>query len=274
MKNEIKFLALDMDGTTYYSMGKCVEENIQPINKVIDLGIKVVFVTGRPLDAKLNSFDLFNFQNHDVLVAGFNGALIRDINSSKVVQENLISLDKTKKVFDLLMSGRFPKAFLWAYPKDLNKVIVSKKDENNHLYKTEKVFFEGDIIEYNNPDQLTECYKFLFKGIDKALCEELTKLNLEVAWSESDESAEVTELGINKAFALDFFSKHYGIDVKNMMAMGDAANDVKMLQHVGLSVCPSNASKVVKEVSKIVMDYKNTEGAVAKAIQKYILQEG
>ena len=54
------------------------------------------------------------------------------------------------------------------------------------------------------------------------------------------------------------------------MAMGDANNDIEMLQFAGLGIAMGNASDYVKSLADDVTA-SNEEDGVAHAIEKYIL---
>lgn len=54
------------------------------------------------------------------------------------------------------------------------------------------------------------------------------------------------------------------------MAMGDANNDIEMLQFAGLGIAMGNASDYVKSLADDVTA-SNEEDGVARAIEKYIL---
>ena len=54
------------------------------------------------------------------------------------------------------------------------------------------------------------------------------------------------------------------------MAMGDANNDIEMLQFAGLGIAMGNASDYVKSLADEVTA-SNEEAGVARAIEKYIL---
>jgi hydroxymethylpyrimidine pyrophosphatase-like HAD family hydrolase len=94
-----KLVALDMDGTTYHSMGHVVEENIEPIIKVQASGTKVVFVTGRPLHAPQNRFVENGFTKYESIAIGYNGGLIYDFSKNKKIAENPIPKETLKYAF-------------------------------------------------------------------------------------------------------------------------------------------------------------------------------
>ncbi|KAJ3619911.1 hypothetical protein Zmor_008668 [Zophobas morio] len=88
-----------MDGTSYHGMGEVIEQNIEPIIKTQEAGIKVVFVTGRPLNAKANKFKENGFTTHEAVAIGYNGALIYDFHEDKVIASNPIESDTVRFAF-------------------------------------------------------------------------------------------------------------------------------------------------------------------------------
>ena len=60
------------------------------------------------------------------------------------------------------------------------------------------------------------------------------------------------------------------IQASEIMAMGDANNDIEMLEFAGLGIAMGNASDYVKSLANAVTA-SNEEDGVARAIEKYIL---
>ena len=81
---------------------------------------------------------------------------------------------------------------------------------------------------------------------------------------------EVMPAGITKAFALEKLAQKLNIKVEEIMALGDANNDLEMLKFAGLGIAMGNASDYVKSLADDVTD-PNDENGVAKAIEKYLL---
>ena len=81
---------------------------------------------------------------------------------------------------------------------------------------------------------------------------------------------EAMPLGTTKATALSRLADILKIDSSEIMAMGDANNDIEMLQFAGLGIAMGNASDYVKSLADAVTA-SNEEDGVARAIEKYIL---
>jgi len=77
-------------------------------------------------------------------------------------------------------------------------------------------------------------------------------------------------LGTTKASALSRLAEILDIQASEIMAMGDANNDIEMLEFAGLGIAMGNASDYVKSLADTVTA-SNEEDGVARAIEKYIL---
>ena len=81
---------------------------------------------------------------------------------------------------------------------------------------------------------------------------------------------EAMPLGTTKASALSRLAEILDIQTSEIMAMGDANNDIEMLEFAGLGIAMGNASDHVKSLADAVTA-SNEEDGVARAIEKYIL---
>ena len=80
---------------------------------------------------------------------------------------------------------------------------------------------------------------------------------------------EVLTKGVNKAFGLEKLAQKLNIQPSEIAAIGDAANDIEMLQYAGLAIAMGNASEEVKAIADIVTDTNENNGVI-KAIDKLI----
>ena len=76
--------------------------------------------------------------------------------------------------------------------------------------------------------------------------------------------------GVTKAFALERLAKQLDVNPQEIMAIGDANNDIEMLEYAGLGVAMGNASDYVKGLADAITD-SCEENGVATAIEKFIL---
>ncbi len=78
---------------------------------------------------------------------------------------------------------------------------------------------------------------------------------------------EITRQGVDKASALLALGQQLGIAPTEMVAIGDAENDMAMLRLVGLGIAMGNASPEVQAIADWVTDTNNQDG-VATAIAR------
>ena len=80
---------------------------------------------------------------------------------------------------------------------------------------------------------------------------------------------EILPAGVNKAKALAVLTEALGLNLLEVAAIGDAANDLEMLSEVGLSIAMGNASGEVKLIAEWVVG-TNDEAGVAQAAQRLL----
>ena len=78
--------------------------------------------------------------------------------------------------------------------------------------------------------------------------------------------------GVTKAFGLSVLGEHLGIAANEMMALGDEANDLSMINYAGMGVAMENATDGVKTAANFVTRTNQADG-VAHAIQKFVFDE-
>lgn len=79
--------------------------------------------------------------------------------------------------------------------------------------------------------------------------------------------------GTNKGTALAWLAERLGVAAEEIMAFGDAPNDLEMLQYAGVGVAMGNASPGVKAVAQQVIG-NNNDGAVLTHIAEVLEKQG
>ena len=75
----------------------------------------------------------------------------------------------------------------------------------------------------------------------------------------------------SKASGVKWLARHFGIEMAQVMAIGDNNNDLEMLSAVGWSVAMGHAPEAIKAVANAVTT-SNAEDGVALAIERYALR--
>lgn len=243
-KQEIKLIALDMDGTLLNDKHEVSEENRKAIRDAEKKGVKVVLSTGRSLKTARDYVISLELSSYLVTV---NGSEIWGPDG-QIVERNPVDTEHIKWMYDL--SKQF-KARFWA--------ISSENNWNNQMPE--------DLLSQ-------QWLKFGFHIEDNEIrakvLKELEAKGLFEISNSSLVNIEVNALGINKAKGLQKVCSLLGISMENVMAVGDSLNDIAMITEAGLGIAMGNAQDVVKEAADDVTG-SNTENGVAEAIKKWVL---
>ena len=266
----IKLVASDIDETLVDGFKNVPLRNIKAIKKAQEMGVIVMLATGR------GTYELFDIPNQAGVIADdryaicCNGAVIMNIKTGEIVDSLNLKYEYAKKVLDFSYANKHT-----CYIYTLENKYALNPDSDSYA--------ENDLIilKDNNIDFLKDklILKAIIKNKDMNYLQGLevdiaylTNYDVEIAYS-SDMFMEINAKGVNKALALKKVCKHYGIDIKDTMAIGDNYNDIAMLEEAGFSVAVKNAHLQVKEIADYTAQSSNEEGAVGEAIEKFVLNK-
>ncbi|GAB3804356.1 Cof-type HAD-IIB family hydrolase [Virgibacillus kimchii] len=283
----MKLIATDLDGTLLDENGLVSEENAAAIKKAMDLGMEFVVATGR-------SFDAANLPLRD---AGLRAPII-SLNGA-----NTYTAEK-ELLRDIPMDEAQVRI---VYDACRNNDLYFEVFTNNGVYSTSREYFLGvmlDILRSANPHlpeeelrktaelrfqyedvEFVETFESVFSNKDinvyKILGFSMEKPKLDAVHKQliNEKSLAITSSGgINiefnhvaaqKGTALEQYAKSLGIQMKDVMAIGDNLNDASMLKAAGRSVAMGNAADEIKVLCDF-MTGKNTENGVERAIEEML----
>jgi 5-amino-6-(5-phospho-D-ribitylamino)uracil phosphatase len=243
---EIKLIALDMDGTLLNDNHEITEGNRKAIKEAKDKGIHVVLSTGRSFQNCSTHADELELGSYLVTV---NGSEIWD-EKRNLLERNLLKSDHIEWMLEL---ARQHKATFWAINTERNWHNEMPED----LHSVNWLKFGFNV----NDDAARELIMNELKAKGEF---ELT--------NSMPNNIEVNPIGISKAKGLQLICSRLGIEMKNVMAVGDSLNDFAMIMEAGVGVAMGNAQEAVKEAADWVTATNNEDG-VAKAIRKWVLHE-
>ena len=142
---------------------------------------------------------------------------------------------------------------------DINKCIPAY----NHL----KSIYDVKKTEFSDI-RLSEIA--LKRTIDVKTVKETVK-DFDVTIYDTKFAIHITDPNVNKGIGLEIVANDMGINVKEVMAVGDAENDLEFLEVVGFKVAVANADKKLKENVDYVTKKPYGDGT-AEAIEKFILK--
>ena len=272
--SEIRLICLDMDGTLLDDDHATVPpRNVAALRAASERGAAVAIASGRAWALLQGVHAQIGVTRYAVLS---NGAAVLDIPSGEWIYrrpmdpsarrtiltllldwglpfevycegENYIQHDRTEQVVGSALSPEFSQVLRTCshFPEDLNAALEGKDVEKIHIFHVP-------------PERRKE----LLDAV--AACGPLA------VTTSFGENMELTAPGVNKGSAVQALCARLGLAPEQVMAFGDAGNDLELLRWAGWSFAMGNASDEAKVAARYVTG-SNTEAGVAMAVERYFL---
>ncbi len=242
-----RLLALDMDGTLLNDEQQITPETEKWIKKAVEAGVHVCLSTGRAFRSALPYAEQLGLQTPMVTV---NGSEVWRA-PHELYRRSLMDPVLVTQMYEI---AQHYDIWFWAYSLD----EVHKRDN-----------WDGNV-------EGREWLKFGYQTEDddirhKLLLQLQDMGGLEITNS-SPYNLEINPQGVNKAAGIREVCRLLGINMSQVVAVGDSLNDLSVIQQAGLGVAMGNAQKTVKQEADVVVASNNEDG-IAEVIQKYILTE-
>lgn len=269
---QYKLIAFDMDGTLLNSKKEIRKETLKAIDKAFDAGKEVILCTGRCI-AELK--DYIGQIPRLRYVVGTSGALVYDVKENNEIYMQAISIEQVHEILEVAKT-------VDAMPHILtHESIVAGKDFENMEHFDMKIYIPlfdraatkvEDIFRYYNEHEMPVAKLNLYhvspKEREKSK-EKLKDMDLVLADAERT-SVEISASGTTKGTGLEQLCKYLGITMDDVIAVGDADNDIDVLRKAGLSIAMGNANETVKSICDVIVSDCDSDGCV-EAIERYLL---
>lgn len=265
-----KLVALDMDGTLLRKDKSISDRTLNAIKEAREKGVKIVLATGRPVKGIVNYLDYLGLDNDDEYAVTFNGSAVQTAKTGQMLFEHFMSGSDLHYIYEL--SRKFgvnfhafdgngelitPKMNQYTdLEAQINKIEIKKIDLN-------EIGHEDNIIKVmmvDEPEKLDKAFAELPEEV-------FTKYSV---MRSAPIFLEFLNPVINKGLGLSLLSEELGIKREEVIAIGDAGNDIDMIKYAGLGVAMGNAYPQVKEAADYVT-VTNEEDGVAEVIERFVL---
>ena len=267
----IKLVAIDMDGTLLNSKKELLEETKQYFKDFHKKETETLLVlcTGRPETGIRPYLKDLGYLEENHYIISQNGANIYESRTGKRVMDAFLDSAAIQKWIEL---GKKHGISVMGAGVDYYYCFDQEPTE---WMEFDVKLVSGKLKRIPTKESLnTDFYKILLMGDEEQLNEFETFIPQE--WRDEfyvvrsqKYLVEVLTKGVNKAFGLEKLAKELIIQPSEIAAIGDAANDIEMLEYAGLAIAMGNASEEVKAISDIVTDTNENNGVI-KAIDKLI----
>ena len=263
-----KLVAIDMDGTLLKDDKSVSEENFSAIQNAKKAGVKIVLATGRPLNGIKKYLNILNLLEEDDYAIAFGGAVVQKTKSGKFISSSSLNAHNWKELYDL--SQRLG-VHVHALTKDFCITPVNNK------YSNVEATMNNIPLVVDNPlnDKTFAPIKIMFIDEPEILEKAIANLPADIYQKYTVVRSapfylEFLNLKANKGLGVDALAKELNIKQSEVICIGDAGNDVHMVEYAGLGVAMENAFPELKEVANYVT-LSNENHGVAHVINKFIL---
>lgn len=250
----IKAIFFDIDGTLLsYNTHRVLDSTIEAFDALRSKGIKTIISSGRPL--MLIPQMPISFDGYITVNGGY--CFVGD----KILLNNAIDKDDCRKWLQYVQQNGLT---TMCFTRD--DMFINKIDEVAQRLRDQLDF---EMPPLRSLDELSNREVYQFIAIqpaekDSEAMEHLSHCRMP-RWHPL--FTDVIPDNSSKAVGIKAMLDHFGIDRTETMAFGDGANDIEMLEYVGIGVAMGNASDLVKAHADHVTDTSDNDG-IAKALQQ------
>jgi Cof subfamily protein (haloacid dehalogenase superfamily) len=259
--SRVRLVATDLDGTLLHTDGTVTDRTAAALAAVEELGVTVVFVTGRPVRWML---ELWPHVGEHGLAICSNGGIVYDVPARAVRTARPIERGVALEVADLLRV---------AVPGTTFGV------ERISGFGREPEFMErqaapDDVRVGPLPELLDEVTVKMLARHEKldpeefwAETERVVGHLVTTTWSSIGALVEMSAAGVTKASTLALLCEELGVAAEEVVAFGDMPNDLAMLEWAGRSYAMANAHPSVLKLATCTAP-ANVDDGVARVLEE------
>ena len=268
-----KLLAVDMDGTLFDDDKTISKENLAAITKLLDAGHVFAFNTGRPNHALNEILSVYKeFDRDNVYILGHQGVIGTAFNSDvEIFSDCIDNADALEVISEVLRLG-----------------ITCIVFDSRHIYTFNDNWFiesykklSGEQLVYlKNIDELKgkNITKLIAVDYDHPERLQAFKDEHEPVFGDRFESffshyafMEYVKKGTGKGDGVKKLADYLGIDMADVICVGDERNDISMVTVAGVGVAMANGREELKAVADYVTQNDNNHAGIAEVIDRFVL---
>ena len=266
MTHKYRLIAMDLDGTLNNDQKVITPKTRRALAEAQKQGIRLALASARPSPGLFKERNILHLQEYGGILMSYNGGRIMDAATGKVLFETAMDMGETKAVL----------RFLEKLP------VTPILDDGKQFYVTSAAGYKVDYECRNNNmicsevENLAEFLNFSpIKILMSVLPEQMKCVQAQIAAFLPDSLTvvqtapfylEVIPRRINKGQGILDICKALSMHPAEVIAFGDAENDIPMLRTAGMGVAMGNATEAVKTAADMVT-LSNNEDGIAAALE-------
>lgn len=264
-----KMLVVDMDDTLLTDAHEISNENKQMLLKAQEMGVYVVLASGRPTSAMIEYAKELQCDVNNSFMISFNGSTITDLKEDKLLFEHSLTKEQIHSLYDFSQQNN---THIITY---LNGQIISERNSEYIDIESTITGIELVIVPSFKDAVTTSAVKCLLLEEPNYLktMEPLLKAampDLSICMSKPF-FLEAAPNGVDKGAAIQILAEKLNIHQSEIIAIGNAGNDLTMIQYAGLGVWVDNVDDELREFGDVIVASNNNHG-VAEVVRRFILE--
>lgn len=265
-------IVLDLDGTLLYDWESISPKTSKYLKDLHKQGHKIVIATGRPFRSTEKFYKELEL---DTPIINYNGGLVTcpcdpDFKPYSVTIPKEYIIDIYKRNEDIIDN-----AF-----GEIGDDIYLRHDTTE--IRPLLHYFNGATLQVGHFDDIldgdTNGFLILTKDgkadeLEDFIAKEYDGKVLSRNWgSHYNYVIELYTPKTNKAIGVKLVADYLGFDMQDVIAFGDAHNDIEMLQAAGLGVAMKNAQDRLKIHANVITEYTNEEDGIVHFLEQFFKQ--
>ena len=266
-----RLIAMDLDGTLNNDEKRITPRTRDALMAAQAAGIRLALASARPSPGLYKERDALRMQEHRGVLMSYNGGRIVDAATGETLFETSMPMEEARAVL-----------------RALEKLPVTPiLDDGRQFYVTDRTGFKVDYECRNNGmicDEVANLADFLHFAPVKILMSvdpaQIAEVQKRIAALLPDDLTvvqtaafylEVIPRAINKGQGILDICRALQMQPEEVVAFGDAENDIPMLRAAGVGVAMGNADPAVKAAADMVT-LSNNEDGIAAALDKLLAE--
>lgn len=269
---EKRMLFMDLDGTLLNDRKEITAGNRQALELALARGHGVIITTGRALKSAMDQAHKLGMDQPGCFLIAYNGAVIYDWEKREQIFSRTLPVPTVRRVFEkanamgihiqtydtwtVLVEPRCDDEAVRRYCGLINMEHRVIRDVRTDLQE-EPV--KALMIDFHDQKPLLEIQRWIRE-----------KMGREVdCFFSCDQYLEVVPKGMSKGEAVRMLCRMMDVDIRNAVAVGDAANDLSMIEAAGIGVAMANGTDEVKSIADYITELDNNHDGIAEVVGRF-----